>query len=63
MNARQSNPPQSYWDEGGYASADSAEECAGATRLRVGLHMDEKSSDPQNLLQKSEQKTRMKESC
>ena len=38
MNARQGNPPESYRDEGGYASAGSAEECGVATRLRVGLH-------------------------
>jgi hypothetical protein len=39
MNAWQGNPPQFYLDEGGYASAGCAEECGGATRLRVGLHV------------------------
>jgi hypothetical protein len=38
MNAQQGNPPQFYLDEGGFASAGYAEECGGATRLRVGLH-------------------------
>ena len=38
MNAWQSNPPQSSWDEEGYASAGYAEECGVATRLRVGLY-------------------------
>jgi hypothetical protein len=37
MNAWQGNPLQSYWDEGGYASAGSAEKSGSATRLRLGL--------------------------
>jgi hypothetical protein len=38
MNARQGNPPNPYGDENGYTPAGSAEECAGARCLRVGLH-------------------------